>query len=101
MPGLDGQGPLGQGPLTGRGLGPCGRGMAFRRGARSGFVRGLGRGFGAGYGRYQSAPIAPATPISYAPAKEQEMEALKAEKELLERDLEDLKERIKELERNK
>jgi len=31
-------GPLGQGPLTGRGMGPCGRGFGFRRG--------FGRGFG-------------------------------------------------------
>ena len=30
MPGQDRTGPLGQGPLTGRGFGPCGRG--FRRG---------------------------------------------------------------------
>ncbi|GAG67038.1 unnamed protein product [marine sediment metagenome] len=42
MPGLDGTGPAGQRPLTGRGLGPCGRGMASGRG----FGRGLGRGFG-------------------------------------------------------
>ena len=34
MPGQDRTGPLGQGPLTGRGLGPCGRG----------FGRGFGRG---------------------------------------------------------
>jgi hypothetical protein len=32
MPGQDGTGPMGQGPLTGRGFGPCGRG--FRRGFR-------------------------------------------------------------------
>jgi len=30
MPKLDGAGPMGQGPRTGRGLGPCGGGM--RRG---------------------------------------------------------------------
>lgn len=42
MPGQDKTGPLGQGPLTGRGLGPCGGGM--RRGF--GFRRGFGRGFG-------------------------------------------------------
>jgi len=40
MPGQDGTGPLGLGPLTGRGLGPCGCGM------RRGFGRGYGRGFG-------------------------------------------------------
>ena len=35
MPGFDGTGPMGYGPLTGRGLGPCGcgrgRGFGFRR----------------------------------------------------------------------
>ena len=36
MPNQDRTGPLGQGPLTGRGLGPCGRGLR----------RGFGRGFG-------------------------------------------------------
>ena len=40
MPGQDGTGPSGLGPLTGRGLGPCGCGM------RKGFGRGYGRGFG-------------------------------------------------------
>jgi hypothetical protein len=25
MPGFDGTGPMGQGPMTGRGLGPCNR----------------------------------------------------------------------------
>ncbi len=38
MPGGDGTGPYGKGPLTGRGIGPCGRGLAFRRGFR-GFIR--------------------------------------------------------------
>ncbi|GAI76978.1 unnamed protein product [marine sediment metagenome] len=38
MPGYDRTGPSGYGPLTGRGLGPCGKGLAFRRG--------FGRGFG-------------------------------------------------------
>ncbi len=43
MPAQDKTGPMGQGPLTGRGLGPCGRGM------RRGFGRGLGRGCGFRY----------------------------------------------------
>ena len=38
MPAQDGTGPNGQGPMTGRGLGPCGGGM------RRGCSRGLGRG---------------------------------------------------------
>jgi len=40
MPRQDGTGPSGQGPMTGRGLGPCGRGL------RRGFGRGFGRGMG-------------------------------------------------------
>ena len=39
MPNFDGNGPRGIGPLTGRGLGPCGAGL------RRGFSRGMGRGF--------------------------------------------------------
>lgn len=39
MPNRNGTGPAGQGPLTGRGLGPCGRGL------RLGLGRGLGRFF--------------------------------------------------------
>ncbi len=38
---FDGTGPLGHGPRTGRGLGPCGLGSG----------RGFGRGFGFGLGR--------------------------------------------------
>jgi hypothetical protein len=40
MPRLDGTGPRGQGPITGRGLGPCG----------GGYGRGRGMGYGRGYG---------------------------------------------------
>ena len=43
MPNRDGTGPFGQGPKTGRGLGPCGGGQA----------RGNGRGKGLGQGRFQ------------------------------------------------
>ncbi|HII98801.1 MAG TPA: DUF5320 domain-containing protein [Methanoregula sp.] len=51
MPGQDQTGPAGNGPGTGRGMGPCGRGMAYGRGFGRGFGR--GRGFGAGfYGNY-------------------------------------------------
>ena len=31
MPGMDGTGPQGQGPMTGRGLGTCSRGQGLRR----------------------------------------------------------------------
>ena len=42
MPGFDRTGPAGQGAMTGRGLGPCGRGLACRRGFGRGFGRGIG-----------------------------------------------------------
>ena len=39
MPRFDRTGPLGQGSLTGRGLGPCGTGIGFRRGVGGDFER--------------------------------------------------------------
>ena len=42
MPGFNGTGPLGFGPRTGRGMGPCGGGYGCGRG----WGRGLGRFFG-------------------------------------------------------
>ena len=48
MPGLDGRGPWGEGPRTGRGLGLCGR--ALRRRFRERF--GWGGGFERGRGRW-------------------------------------------------
>lgn len=72
MPGFNRQGPAGQGPMTGRGMGPCaqsvtqpeqptrveGRGMGYGRkgcGNGRGFGQGQGkahqRGFGQGQGR--------------------------------------------------
>ena len=45
MPRFDGTGPIGAGPMTGRGFGPCGGGfgMGWRRNFRPG--RGMGRYF--------------------------------------------------------
>ncbi len=61
MPNRDGTGPLGKGPRTGRGLGPCGQqegetpitppGRGLGRGAGLGAGRGAGRGAGLGAGR--------------------------------------------------
>lgn len=70
MPGGDRTGPMGMGPMTGRGAGYCAgfntpgfvnpvprMGMAFRRGAgfygrSAGFGRGAGRGFARGSGNF-------------------------------------------------
>lgn len=46
MPGFDSTGPNGQGPKTGRGMGPCGRGFGFGRGYGKRLGSGLGRFFG-------------------------------------------------------
>ena len=50
MPGYDGTGPLGRGPMTGGGFGRCtgygGRGYGYG----AGYGRGSGRGFGRGRG---------------------------------------------------
>lgn len=46
MPGQDQTGPVGYGSDTGRGMGPCGRGMAMGRGSGQGAVRRFGRGRG-------------------------------------------------------
>ena len=62
MPNLDKTGPAGQGPLTGRGQGPCNEnqrlnqgffGRCFGRGFWGGFGRGRGGGFGRGPGFFQ------------------------------------------------
>lgn len=80
MPGYDGTGPGGYGPATGRGMGPCGRGMAFRRGNPYGYGRGFGRGFGFGY--------APAYgPMYYGNYVEPEPLSKEAEKQILEAEL--------------
>ncbi|OEU49352.1 MAG: hypothetical protein BA861_05295 [Desulfobacterales bacterium S3730MH5] len=65
MPGFDGSGPLGKGPMTGGGFGYCGtgnrtdlgsRGRAsygrFGRGRGPGFGGGRGLGLSQGYGRH-------------------------------------------------
>ncbi len=56
MPYLDGTGPQGAGPMTGRGLGRC-AGTGLSRGRAFGAGYGFGRRFGGGYrayGQYQA-----------------------------------------------
>ena len=86
MPGMDQTGPMGQGPMTGRGLGPCGRGAG--PGFRRGFGRGVRRGFGVGSGAYYEPE-----PLS----KEQQKRILEEEAEDLEIELKRIKEKITEL----
>jgi len=118
MPWGNRTGPMGFGPMTGRGMGYC---AGFDK---PGFVNpgpGFGRGFGFGRGRgfgrrfwgfarpaYPADPVAPArtVPVQYGPApaqyeyvKEDEIADLKADKEMIEREMKAINERLKELEK--
>jgi hypothetical protein len=77
MPRFDGTGPLGFGPGTGWGMGPCGAGMGWRRG--------FGREFG----------------LRRLYTKKEESEILKEEVEILEEELKAIKERLSELKAKK
>ena len=118
MPYGDRTGPMGDGPLTGRGAGFCAgldrpgsmnpnRGFGFRMGGGGGFG---GRGFGhrnqfyatglpgwARGGRYFRPDFDP-EPIEMEYSKEEEMKVLKSQSKALERSLKALNKRIAELE---
>ncbi|MFH1311321.1 MAG: DUF5320 domain-containing protein [Nanoarchaeota archaeon] len=78
MPGQDGTGPNALGPMTGRGLGPCGYGM------RRGFGRGFGRGRGFAYRQV-------------ALTESEEKKILQAELKDIETEKQDIEKRLKEL----
>lgn len=80
MPRFDGTGPLGLGPLTGWGLGPCGRGLGFRRGLRQGL----------GWWRWIATQRKPLT-------KSEEIKTLEEEARILEEELKIVKEEIAKL----
>ena len=114
MPGGDGTGPMGMGPMTGRGAGYCaGYNMP-------GFAQGRGfwrRGFGRGFGWRRWARAAPVGPVwepypqqpypqqLYAQQTkeqeiqflEQEAKAVEEEQKALSQELEDIRKRIEEL----
>lgn len=97
----NGTGPMGAGPATGRGFGPC----TGYSGAGTGFGRGFGRGFGMGMGRgfRHCAPYG-ATPVygpaygpyaaPYAPDETERRAALEGEVKALETQLEYMKKRL-------
>ena len=78
MPGFDRTGPNGSGPMTGRVMGPCGRG--YQRG------RGMGRGM---------RRFSPYTAPCYA--QDEEIDVLKKEAKYLKSDLDAVNKRIEEL----
>jgi len=86
MPCFDRTGPAGQGALTGRGFGPCGKGLQERQAAGNGFGPcGKGKAFGRCFGyRFWQKPA--------EPTKEEKIEMLEAEKNGIERALKELKE---------
>jgi hypothetical protein len=86
MPRFDGTGPLGLGPGTGWGLGPCGAGLAWRRGWGRGF--GWRRFWGYPYGAYPYQPQI---------TKKEEKEMLEDEVKDLEEELKTIKARLAEL----
>lgn len=113
MPGGDRTGPMGQGPLSGRGLGACGGyqspgyfrprlGRGFRRGMGRGFGRGFGRGQGYGWGYMPQVYGPPADPYYTQPfSQEEEHQALSQEADYLKEQIKQIESRLKELEGQK
>jgi len=131
MPRGDGTGPMGYGPMTGRGLGYCagypapgyvhpgvggygfgrgfgyGRGRGWGRGMGRGYRRGYGYGYGYGYGpapvypayhAYPPYPVAaPAVPAVSGYPEIDEEEALAEEAAYLEKSLDAVRRRLKEI----
>jgi hypothetical protein len=113
MPGLDGTGPLGLGPMTGRGAGFC-MGYAVPWGARY-YGRGAGMGFGRGFRRMYYATGLPGwarfgypgypqynNPVymGYDELVEDEKELLSRQAEYLEKELEQVKKRLAKFDEN-
>jgi hypothetical protein len=104
MPGYDGTGPMGAGPGTGWGLGPCGAGR--RRGISRSMGRGA-RGFGRGaYGRprwgwraFGYGPFGPGGPggPGSGAAPQDEARLLKEREAYLQEELETVQKRLGEL----
>jgi len=108
MPGFDGSGPMGTGPMTGGARGFCnpatGRSRSFakdmglRRGFRAGYGSGrnMRRGFGRGFGFYGWNP--PAYDQTYPEDKATQINMLKAQADAMKKDLDTINRSIVELE---
>ncbi|MGI6173590.1 MAG: DUF5320 domain-containing protein [Christensenellales bacterium] len=89
MPRKDGTGPMGAGPMTGRGRGPCADGsVGYGAGYGAGYGFGMGRrrGCGRGFGR-QFAPDFPQNDVS-------QKDLLTEQKRILEERLENINKRL-------
>lgn len=114
MPGGDGTGPMGQGPMTGRGAGYC-AGLGMPGYANRGFGYGMGCGFGRGGGRgFRHRFWATGLPRwarpgwemgAYAAPQPQtsqdELEMLKAQSEQMQQNLQQIQQRIDQLQSQK
>ncbi len=118
MPGFDGTGPRGMGPMTGGGRGFCspwgiGRKYGFGRRYGSGRGYGFGRRYGFGMGMpYGGTAYPGATPYDYAVApmgtdpyapqmsREQELDFLRSQAEAMKGQLKEIDARIQELEKD-
>lgn len=89
MPRFNRTGPAGMGPMTGRGLGPCGGGVR----------RGAGRGRGMGYGMMTE--TCPWYGPMVKPTAKEEKEILNEQVEILKENLESVQKRLSELDSEK
>ncbi|MBN2120494.1 MAG: DUF5320 domain-containing protein [Candidatus Omnitrophica bacterium] len=112
MPGGDGTGPMGMGPMTGRAAGYCagfsapgymnpiparGWGFGYGRGRGFGRGRGWGRGYGRGFG-WSRFGYPYAYPYSGQASPAQEANMLKEEAKAMQQEIEAINQRLKELE---
>jgi hypothetical protein len=109
MPGFDGNGPMGEGPMTGGARGNCNRtgtedaGPAFRPvgyGGMMAYGRGLRRGFGwrKGFRRFWGRGFGPSSPENSLTAEE-ELKLLKEQAESVKATLDSIAKRISEIEK--
>ncbi len=110
MPGGDGTGPMGTGPMTGRAAGYCaGYNMpGYMNPTRGGFGRGrgLGRGWGRGFGRgrgrgrgwFGFGPVWGANPYAQELAPQQEADMLKEQAKAMQEEIKWINDRITDLE---
>jgi len=114
MPGFDGTGPMGAGPMTGGGRGYCNPSGRSYGWPRFGGGRGFGRGFGAGYGRgrgygrgfgwlgaYPAQGAGYGGPYYGAPYQmnpDEEVDMLRGEAQAMKNELDAINKRIEELE---
>jgi hypothetical protein len=96
MPGFDGTGPAGMGPMTGWGMGYCGTGYSRGRFAGRGLFRGgRGVGRGMGYGRgYAWGPAQAWGPVT----GDDQAEFMRRRAELLEEELAETRKTLQEME---